>query len=119
MTQANAVAEPFMKTLKYEEAYRQDYRDLAEARASIGRFLKQLYNEKRLHSALGCWPPMDFEQSLAPSAAQRRGRLERVRTFWSLRYEFSKAWGNLSPDEFFGKCAGAALAGPPATTSVR
>ena len=62
----NAVAESFMKTLKYEEVYRQDYRDLAEARASIGRFLEQVYNEKRLHSALGYRPPVEFEQSLAP-----------------------------------------------------
>ncbi len=61
----NAVAESFMKTLKYEEVYRQDYRDLAEARASIGRFLEQVYNEKRLHSALGYRPPVEFEQSLA------------------------------------------------------
>jgi putative transposase len=60
----NAVAESFMKTLKYEAVYREEYRDLAEARASIGRFLEQLYNEKRLHSALGYVPPAEFEQSL-------------------------------------------------------
>jgi len=62
----NAVAESFMKTLKYEEVYREDYRDLAEAHASMGRFLEQVYNEKRLHSALGYLPPVEFEQSLAP-----------------------------------------------------
>ncbi len=61
----NAVAESFLKTLKYEEVYREDYRDLAEARASIERFLEQVYNEKRLHSALGYLPPVEFEQSLA------------------------------------------------------
>ena len=53
-----------MKTLKYEEVYRSEYRDLAEARASIGRFLEQVYNEKRLHSALGYCPPVEFEQNL-------------------------------------------------------
>jgi putative transposase len=61
----NALAESFIKTLKYEEVYRQEYRDLAEARASIPRFLEQVYNEKRLHSALGYLPPVEFEQSLA------------------------------------------------------
>ena len=62
----NALAESFLKTLKYEEVYRQEYRDLAEARASIERFLEKVYNEKRLHSALGYLPPVEFEQSLAP-----------------------------------------------------
>ena len=60
----NAKAESFMKTLKYEEVYRSEYRDLAEARASIGRFLEKVYNEKRLHSALGYCPPAEFEQKL-------------------------------------------------------
>jgi putative transposase len=64
----NAMAESFMKTLKYEEVYREEYRNMAEARASIGRFLEQVYNEKRLHSALGYRPPVEFEQSLAQSS---------------------------------------------------
>ena len=62
----NAVAESFLKTLKHEEVYRGDYRDLVEARISIQRFLEQVYNEKRLHSALGYRPPVEFEQSLVP-----------------------------------------------------
>jgi transposase InsO family protein len=49
----NARCESFMKTLKYEEVYRAEYRDLAEARASIGAFLEKVYNQKRLHSAFG------------------------------------------------------------------
>ena len=49
----NAACESFIKTLKYEEVYRTEYRDLAEARASIGAFLEKVYNQKRLHSALG------------------------------------------------------------------
>ena len=60
----NAACESFMKTLKYEEVYRSEYRDLAEAHASIGQFLERIYNRKRLHSALGYVPPVDFEAHL-------------------------------------------------------
>jgi len=65
----NAKCESFMKTLKYEEVYRQEYRDLAEARASIERFLDKIYNGKRLHSALGYLPPAEFERSLSATTA--------------------------------------------------
>jgi Integrase core domain len=41
----NTTCESFLKTLKYEEVYRQEYRDLAEARASIERFLEKVYNK--------------------------------------------------------------------------
>jgi len=61
----NAACESFMKTLKYEEVYRSEYRDLAEARSSIGKFLERIYNRKRLHSALGYVPPVEFEAHLA------------------------------------------------------
>ena len=61
-TSANARCESFIKTLKYEEVYRTEYRDLADARASIGVFLEKVYNPKRLHSALGYLPPVEFER---------------------------------------------------------
>jgi putative transposase len=60
----NAQAESFMKTLKYEEVYRSEYRDEREVRKGIKRFLEKVYNEKRLHSALGYLPPAEFERSL-------------------------------------------------------
>jgi transposase InsO family protein len=66
----NAACESFMKTLKYEEVYRSEYRDLAEARSLIGQFLERIYNRKRLHSALGYVPPVEFETHLAAQKNQ-------------------------------------------------
>ena len=70
----NAQAESFIKTLKYEEVYRTEYRNLQEAKASIGEFLEKIYNQERLHSALGYRPPLEFEQSLRPLRAVGKGR---------------------------------------------
>jgi putative transposase len=60
----NAQTESFMKTLKYEEVYRQEYRDLPEALHSLRHFIEKVYNEKRLHSSLGYVPPTEFEANL-------------------------------------------------------
>jgi putative transposase len=69
----NALAETFIKTLKYEEVYRTEYRNLEEAKASMKEFLEKIYNQKRLHSALGYRPPWEFEQSLSPGSRHARG----------------------------------------------
>jgi len=61
----NAQAESFLKTLKYEEVYLREYATLPEARRHIGHFLDAVYNQKRLHSALGYQPPVEFEASLS------------------------------------------------------
>jgi transposase InsO family protein len=58
----NAACESFMKTLKYEEVYRNEYRDFREARACIREFLERVYNRHRLHSALGYLTPSEFER---------------------------------------------------------
>jgi putative transposase len=62
----NAQAERFIRTLKYEEVYLFEYRDFPEACAHIGHFLEAVYHHKRLHSALGYLPPVEFEQVYGP-----------------------------------------------------
>ena len=61
----NARAEAFFKTLKTEEVYLKEYRTFAEAEANLGRFIEDVYNTKRLHSALGYRPPAEFEALVA------------------------------------------------------
>jgi transposase InsO family protein len=65
----NAKAESFMKTLKCEEVYLRRYRDAEDARQSIGQFIGEVYNGRRLHSSLGYLPPAAFEEK---EAAARR-----------------------------------------------
>jgi transposase InsO family protein len=60
----NAKAERFMRTLKYEEIYLNDYDNFGEVLRSVEHFIEAVYNQKRLHSALGYLPPAEFEASL-------------------------------------------------------
>ena len=58
----NASCESFMKTLKREEIYANDYRDLEHLLGNIEAFIEQYYNRCRLHSALGYRSPEEFER---------------------------------------------------------
>ncbi len=72
----NARVESFMKTLKSEEVNLQRYQSMDEARASIAEFIHAVYNQKRLHSALGYRPPEEFEQLLPPGEELRNPQFE-------------------------------------------
>lgn len=63
----NAQAESFFGTLKTEEVYLQPgqgYECFADAQAALSRFIDTVYNHKRLHSALGYRPPVEYEQAI-------------------------------------------------------
>lgn len=65
----NATAESFMKTLKYEEVYLWDYQSVEDVKRRLPFFLEEVYNQKRLHSALGYVPPQEFEEAELASVA--------------------------------------------------
>ena len=58
----NAYVESFFKTLKTEEVYLNEYETFEDALENIGGFIDDVYNEKRMHSALGYMSPVEFER---------------------------------------------------------
>lgn len=70
----NASCESFIKRLKREEIYANEYDNLEHLQANIKEFIEQYYNRQRLHSALGYRSPEEFErESSRENSTQSQG----------------------------------------------
>src|SRR5262245_14359217 len=98
----NASCESFMKTLKREEIYANDYVDLEHLRSNIETFIDHYYNRCRLHSALGYQPPEEFEQQLSSAA-----------TFAAATMSFFRHGEDYRPDDESSKTRSGPQTAPP------
>ena len=105
----NASCKSFMKTLKRDEIYANEYRDLDHLRENIAVFIDTYYNRVRLHSALGYKPPEEFERAATPEATSQAATM----SFFRHEEIYRPMWGSLS------RSLGAATAAPhPSSRSV-
>ena len=79
----NASCESFLKTLKREEIYANQYSDLEQLLTNIEEFIDQYYNRQRLHSALGYRSPEEFEQQTTASNFMTQLRSPTIKFFRS------------------------------------
>ena len=72
----NAHMESFFKTLKYEEVHLANYENYDDVIERIPHFIEELYNSKRLHSALGYLPPEEYEMAIQTTKTAGRPSLK-------------------------------------------
>lgn len=71
----NAYAESFFKTLKSEEVHLWEYRTIEDVQNRIPYFIDDVYNHKRLHSAIGYRPPDEYERIVVFNQESCQGAL--------------------------------------------
>lgn len=68
----NAHMESFFKTLKYEEVHLSNYETYDDVLEQLPHFIEEVYNKKRLHSALGFLPPEEYEMAIQQTTTADR-----------------------------------------------
>ena len=72
----NAHMESFFKTLKYEEVHLSNYEIFDDVIQRLSHFIEEVYNKKRLHSALGYLPPEEYEMAIQQTKTADRAPLK-------------------------------------------
>lgn len=72
----NAHMESFFKTLKYEAVHLSNYETYGEVIEHLPHFIEEVYNKKRLHSALGYLPPEEYEMTIQQTKTADRPHLK-------------------------------------------